>query len=228
MAHTRADLTAIWRDCVGAGSEFVGPVAPPMVSRRPLAIDLYCGLSQAKFGLSAYTAIKELVACRAEYPDHVPLAVFHHAPCALSFKAGAVRNLYNSVFAASFALSRKVRIFSLKALKTAVLIRSHGIVDFLDIRLSFMKGPALRPRNFASALLGAISLVCVGGCDREVCATLAAIAAVFSGSFVLPAPDPSSPLRTVATAPFLVWSYCLEWLGTLAAKQIIHSAGVSQ
>ena len=28
---TRDDLTAIWRECVGAGAEFVGPVAPPPV-----------------------------------------------------------------------------------------------------------------------------------------------------------------------------------------------------
>ena len=25
-----SDLTAIWRECVGAGEEFIGPVAPPM------------------------------------------------------------------------------------------------------------------------------------------------------------------------------------------------------
>ena len=30
MAHTRDDLTAIWRECVGAGEEFIGPVEPPM------------------------------------------------------------------------------------------------------------------------------------------------------------------------------------------------------
>ena len=26
-----SDLTAIWRECVGAGAEFVGPVEPPMI-----------------------------------------------------------------------------------------------------------------------------------------------------------------------------------------------------
>ena len=31
MARPAADLLSVWRECVGAGEEFIGPVEPPMV-----------------------------------------------------------------------------------------------------------------------------------------------------------------------------------------------------
>lgn len=196
--------------------------------RAPLAIDICCGLFQSKLGLRAYSAIKQFVAGRTKHPYHMPLAVLHHAPSTLSFKSWAVRNLDNSSFSAGFTIFRKIGIFSLEALKSAVFILTPGIVDFLNVRLAFVKRPALRTRCFARTILGAISLICVGGRYQEVIAASAAASAIFCSAFVFSVANSRSALRAIAAAPFFIWPDALEWLGALPAKQIIHIAGLSQ
>ena len=77
---------------------------------KPLAIDLFCGLSKPKFLLRAYPVIKKLVTRRAQYPDHVSLGVLCEPPRAVSIEFRAVRNLKNSILATCFACPRHVRI----------------------------------------------------------------------------------------------------------------------
>lgn len=44
---------------------------------KPLAIDLFCGLFQAKLVRRGYAIIQQFMAGRAQHPKHVALRVFH-------------------------------------------------------------------------------------------------------------------------------------------------------
>lgn len=88
--------------------------------RKPLAIDLFCGLFQPKFDLRANAAIKKFVACRAKNPDHVRLRVRNKPPSAVALMRRTVRDLKNACFSARLAGARHIRPSPRKSVKRYV------------------------------------------------------------------------------------------------------------
>ncbi len=70
---------------------------------KPLAIDLFCGLRDAELAGRANLTVKQLVACRAEYPEHVPLRVAHQPTSAIAPELWAMGNFHDASLSAGFA-----------------------------------------------------------------------------------------------------------------------------
>lgn len=191
---------------------------------KPLAIDLFCGLLQAKRLLAANAVVQKLVACRAKNPEHVPLRVGHEAVCPAPLEAWLVGDLYNSAFAARLTCRRQIRVLSTKARETRVPVRSPRVVSSLRFRMTAMKHPSLSPRSFARAILRAVSPISVGWCDGEVLATACTVSPRSRDVALLT----SAP----ATGASLAWRGAIELVRPLSdelfaavgAKQIVHKA----
>jgi len=191
---------------------------------KPLAIDLYCGGLEPELFARANAVVKELVASGAQNPDHMSLAVLHHASRPLSLKSRAMRNFDYSPLATCFALSRQIRIFSLKTLNAAILIRSPRVVDLLDAWLTLVEGSPLRTRSLSSAILRAVSLICVGRRYREMRPALAAISTGFRHVCLFAAASSSCATCAWWRAIDFVGANGLKGSPAIGAKQIIHVA----
>lgn len=184
-------------------------------------------LRQPKFGWRGYTLVQQLVTRRAEYPDHVPLAVRHKSPSAVSLVAGTVSDFQYACLATGFAPQWQVGIFPAEALKRAVFVWSARIVDRLLVRLSLMKGAPLRFRSHCRALRRAIALIAVRRPYVEVRVADSAFPAVsgYVGLFS-PATPPGLP-RAPGRAIQLVRANCLELSRAIGAKQVMHWRAVA-
>lgn len=191
---------------------------------RALAIDLYCGLLQAEFGNRANLAVKQLVARRAENPDHMALRVGSQSPCAIPFEIRSVSDFEYAILSAGLARGRHTRIPTLESIERRVLVSACGFVFCSSLRIL----PS-RPRlaqlscSFNGAISRAISAVTVWWLDRKVRAASSAISAVFRSALVFVSTYPACALCAVVAAPLFVRSDCFERCGTLSAKQIIHA-----
>jgi len=134
----------------------------------PLAIDLFCGLFQPKFFWSGDSLVQHLVACRAKNPNHVPLAVRHQAPSALTLKSWAVGYLDNTAFPASLACTREIWIFAPKARCNRIPVWAARIVNLLNAWVFSVKRTTLDLCRFCGAAIGAVSLIAVRLHDVEM------------------------------------------------------------
>lgn len=194
---------------------------------EPLAIDLFCGLSQPEFIGSAYLFVDKLVARWAKNPDHVPLAIRHDPPSAVAFMAGPVRYLQNPAFSACLARLRDVRVFSAQPLKRSIFVWAPRIVDFLEVWFPFVERSALLFCCNSPALSRAISLVAVWPFDRETVSADRTVAAGFRDIGLFAAPKPPSAALARGGAISLVWPFRMELAAAFGAKQIIHMAYIS-
>ena len=131
-------------------------------TRRALCIDLFCGLGsgQSKLGRCEYSAIKQLVAGRAENPDHVRLSVFHLPPNSVSAVFRFMRQLYNSILAACLAGSRQIWKFAAKpGNHSRVLEWPVFVVRILGGRVLAMKRTALFLCRLTRTFLGTIAAI---------------------------------------------------------------------
>jgi len=124
--------------------------------RKPLAIDLFCGLIEAKLSHCANASIKQFVACRAENPNHVALTILHLAACIHTPVFRSMSNLQHSIFPARFAGSGQIRILPVQPFKNCSSSCSPSVVDLLDVRFSGMKRASLPLARFLSAFIGAV------------------------------------------------------------------------
>jgi hypothetical protein len=145
-----------------------------------LAIDLFCGLvsRQAELLLGADAPVEQLVARRAQNPNHVPLGICDDLPCAVALVIWLVRYLKDSVLSARFARRRNVGVSAPQSPYNAVLKRTVCIVGFNPIRISAHEKSPLCPR----------------GLTRAVLRTIASIGAWWRYSEMLPAPKAISPI----------------------------------
>lgn len=195
---------------------------------KPLAIDLFCGLFQAKFFSRTDASIKQLVARGAQYPNHVWLSVFRQSPRPVALKFRPVCDFENAAFTARLACFWHVWISALKPIESYVLVFALGFIGRPALFV-FSSRPYLSQvtSSLNRAFVRTISLVAVRWRDAEMRAATSAIAAKISGAFPLSTPRSSGSSSTIAAAPFLIRSDCLEWLGTLPTKQIIHGGRLS-
>jgi hypothetical protein len=194
---------------------------------RPLAIDLYCGLRQAEFFPRADSAIKEFVACGADDPDHMSLRIGDDSPCPISLEFGPVSNFKDAGFAACLARIRQVRISTSKSTDDRILKRSFGIIDLSKSRLAAHKFTTLLARRLSGTIFGTISAISAGRHDFKVLPATKTIAASL-GDIALFSSSPAARLSLAfGRAISLIWTLCLEGVGTNGAKQIIHSDGLS-
>lgn len=141
-----------------------------------IAIDLFCGLFQAKLLWRGDAFVQNFMACRAQNPNHMALAIGHQAPTPFPFVARAVCHLDNATFSACFARAREVGVFSSESSGYSVLIWTARVVDFLNFWILAMKGAALNFCRLSSAYIRAIALVAVRRRNVEVLSADAAIA----------------------------------------------------
>ena len=191
------------------------------------ALDLFCGLFQPEFLLCAKPTIKQLVAGRAKYPDHVTLRVRHYPPRTVSLVFRLVCHLKDTHFATGFTGGRQIRVSAAQSPNYRILEWAPRVVDFLNPGFASHEIAPLSPRRFTRAILGAIATVRAWWCDLEVRSALETVAPSFSDVVLLLAPNSASPRLAARRTISFIWPFCLERPRTFYAKQIIHAAGLS-
>jgi hypothetical protein len=189
----------------------------------PLAIDLFCGLSQSQFFSRANSTIKQLVAGRTQNPDHVPLSVSNHFPCTISLVLWLMRNLKNAALSARFAGIREVRIFPSKAPKNGILEWPSQIIYFLDMRFASMKCTSLFARCLACAVGRAIPLIRIGRHDVEMRFATETVATRLCDIGLFAASASARASLTCGRTVPLVWPHRLEFSSAIHAEQIVHA-----
>lgn len=189
---------------------------------KPLAHDLFCGLDQTEFGRRTYPLVEQLVACRAEHPEHMALAVRHEAPSTIAFMSRPMRNLKHPILRTRFARSREVRVFSAQSLKRPILVRTVRVIDLLNVRLTLVVGAPLLFGRSRCAADRAISLVAVGRRDIEAGAANPTISTGLRDVALLASSAAPDAALTLTRAIKLVRSLGLKRVCTLSAKQIVH------
>ena len=189
----------------------------------PLAIDLFCGLFQAKFLLRANAAVKKLVAGGAQNPNHVGLCVRNEPPCAVTFMRRAMGYLKNTNFATGLAGARHFRPPASEPVECCVFELPLLFIEWPPL---FVFSPSpLTPqftRSPIGALDGAIALVSAWRRDQKMRAALGAVSSFFRGALVLVAANAPRALGTVIGAPFLVGLGRRKGGGAQLADQLIH------
>lgn len=127
--------------------------------KLPLAIDLYCGLSEPKLLLRAQPAIKQLVTSGAKKPNHMALSVGDYLPCAVAFKLRSVSDFKNAILTARLAGSRQVRIPSAESAYDGVLERSARIIELSSVWPVEMESSALGARRLPCAFRRAVTSI---------------------------------------------------------------------
>jgi hypothetical protein len=196
---------------------------------KPLAIDLYCGLGsvKTKLFLCADVPVKKFVACRAKYPDHMPLSVGDDLPCAIPLELGLVRDLQNSVLTARLAGARKVWVFSAKPPQHGISERPSRIIDLLNVRLAPMEFAPLFARGFAGAVFRAVAAVGARRCDVEVPAASTAIPPRLRDIGLFAASHATGAASAWRGAIEFVRANGGELFGAFGAKQIVHHGGLA-
>ncbi len=136
---------------------------------RPLCIDLYCGLgsSQAEFVLCANPSVQQLMARRAQHPDHVRLGVLEFSPDPVSAELRPVCEFYNSRFATGLAGGRQRRESTTNARHhSGVFDWTAPVVDALGAGVFAMKRAPLLLGGLARAIVGTVAAI--AGRRRDV------------------------------------------------------------
>jgi hypothetical protein len=191
---------------------------------KPLAIDLFCGLGQFEFCGSADTAVKQLVARRAEHPEHVRLAVLHLAPHTISSMLWTVGQFDDSSLTARLTRSWKIRKLAPNSrYNSGIPVWSSLIVDALDTWVLAVKRTPLFSRCDLGASVRTITTVARRRRYVEMLPAYPAVSARPSDVRLLAAPQPSdASLATERTVTFVRALSCEADPATLA-EQIIRS-----
>ncbi len=196
------------------------------MSGKPLAIDLFCGLVEPKFGLSADAAIEELVACRAENPDHVWLHVRDRTPRPISLVLRLMGEFHNAVFPTRFARLRDFWEPSSHTIDQRIWASLSLPFGFVCWPSLFVFPPRPLPPQFSRRRCGtlnrAIALIGVRRLYRKVRSTAAAIRSILRRAFMLLASDAARPLRAIITAPLPVRPRGSKGLFAQMASQLVH------
>lgn len=187
-----------------------------------LAIDLFCGLDQPQIFLRANSAIKKLVARRAENPYHMSLAVGHEAPRTIPFEPGPMRYLNHSGLSARLASQRHIGIATLHPLQPNVSVWSSGVIFSLFLRIFAVKGFALRFCGRCGADLRAIALVAVRRLNVKMRTADTAISTVFRDVGLFAASATPCAALARKRAVFFIWPLSREFCRTINAEQFVH------
>jgi hypothetical protein len=172
---------------------------------KPLAIDLFCGLSKPKFLGRTYVAIKKLVAGWAQNPDHMTLRIRGQTPRAVPFELWLVCYLKNARFTTRLAGSWHLWPTARQSVECNIFELSPLLIE----RPTFFV-LARRPLSakFAGRLVGTlcrtIALVSARRDNRKMYAASSAVPAFFGNAFVLIAMDAPGALCTFVATPFLI------------------------
>lgn len=180
-----------------------------MKPESPLAIDLFCGLGQTEFCLSADSTVKQLVACGTENPNHVRLRILHLSESAFSAVLWTMSKFYDSAFTARLARLRQVRVFAPHSDDDASILKlAASVVDLLNGWILAVKGPSRFLRRLPRAVIGAVATIAIWRHDREMRPANTAIStgASYIGLF-MPSQAPSARLTSDRTVAF-IWSFC--------------------
>lgn len=188
----------------------------------PFAVDLFCGLLQTEFQRRTDTSVQELVACRAQYPEHVTLRVRHQPASPSPFKSRLMGNLDDAIFATRLAASWNVIIFPAEPSEPRVPVRSPRIVNLLDAGFAAMKSAPLLARCSSRTISRAITAIGVWRLNIEMRATPHAVTAKLSDISLLAPTATTDPSLTTRRAIQLVRTYCGELTTAVRAEQIIH------
>lgn len=194
---------------------------------KPVAIDLFCGLFQAKFGWRADALIKQFVACRAKNPKHLALAVGHKAPSPVAFISWAMRYLKDATFWACFTRCRKIGIFSAQSLKRPVFVGSARVVDLLNTRLSLMETAPLLLCGFPRTLFRAVAFIAVGRWNLEMRTAHPAVTASFRDVGLLSSAPSSRATLTGRRAIEFIRALGFESTCAFDARKIVHNRGLA-
>lgn len=194
---------------------------------KPLAIDLFCGLFQRKFSARAYPTVKNLVTCRAEYPDHVTLRISHGFPSAVTPVLGFVRDLKNATLAACLASQRQIWEPTPEATDHGILERAPRIVDALNARFASHELATQATRRLPPAILRAIAAVSARRRYLKVFIALETVAASLRYVRLLKSSPPPSTTLAGRRAIEPIWANGPECAFALGAKQIVHAESVS-
>jgi hypothetical protein len=190
---------------------------------KPLAIDLFCGLSQPEFFLRANVTIKKLVAGRTQNPDHVRLRVGDEPPCALTPMRRSMGYLKNASLAAGLAGARHFWPSSREPIKRHVFEFPRLFVERSSLLVFASRPlPTQFTRRRVGALHGAVSLVRVWQNDRKMPATSSAVLAFFHSALVFVATNATGALSAAIGAPFLVGLGGGEGRSAQLTEQFIH------
>lgn len=187
-----------------------------------LAVDLFCGLRQAKLCRRANLFVEQLVTRRTKYPDHIGTTVRHKPPCAIALVARPVRDLNDPTLAASFAGFRQIWIPPTQPLSDPVLVRAPRVVNFLHVGFALVKSAALHLGTLGGASCGAITLVAVRRRNAEVRAADSTVTSGGGYVALLAAPPSADTALTLRRAVKLVRALSLKSGVTIDAKQIVH------
>jgi len=148
-------------------------------SSKPFVFDLFCGLRKTQIGRRTNLLIQKLVACGAENPNHMGMAVFDFSPRPISSVLRSVRYLNNTILAARLARCWKIGKFSLQSLQKSVFVRPSRIVKPLYHWILFVERLPLLLRCDGCAIGGAIAPIAVRINYAEVIAANLTISASF-------------------------------------------------
>lgn len=195
---------------------------------KPLAIDLFCGLSEPQLLGAAYAAVEQFVARWAKDPHHVTLRVGRQPPSAVALELRFVRDLQNALLSARFARLRHLWIAPRQTIERRVFARTLRLVLGAPLRV-FAPRPDLAkaPRRRRCAICRAVPSIAARRHDFKVGAAPQAFAAALSRSLVLLASHAPRATCAVAGAPLPVGSYGAKRCGALPARQIVHRLTVA-
>jgi hypothetical protein len=187
---------------------------------QPLCFDLFCGLGsgEAQLGGRADATVHELVACRAENPDHFSLRVGHYTPSAVALVLGAVRYFKNSVFATGLARAWKVRVLSPEPSKNRVLERPVHVVRVLFAWMTAHPQLSNNARSLSRTVGRAILLIGVRRNDIKVLSAVPAVAAILCDVGLLAASAAAYTRLTTKRTVALVWALGGKRFATTGAE----------
>lgn len=130
--------------------------------KKPLMVDLYCGLLQTQLFRSANALVDQFMASGTQNPDHVRFSVFHLSPRPITCEFRPVRQFQNPTLTTRLTRLRKIGIFSSDPDDhSGILVWTAGIVNRKDFWVSLVK---LIPAVFCalySTILRAVSAVTI-------------------------------------------------------------------
>lgn len=190
---------------------------------KPVAIDLFCGLSKPELLDAANATIKKLVASGAQNPNHVPLRVGHQPPRSITLVLWLMRHFKNAAFSARLASCRQVGAPPSKSRQHRVAIRTARVVRFLLFWISSVEHAAKIACSLLGTFFRAITAVGCGWDDCKVSATAAAICSAFRNVRLFATPASSDALRALVRAIESVWPDSRKTFAAVFAGQIIHA-----
>lgn len=194
---------------------------------KPLAIDLFCGLSEPELCWGANMLVDKFVTRRTKNPDHVALAIRHEAPCAIAFEPGLMCDFNYSVFTTCFARRWKIWIAPLQSFQSNISIGTPGIIFTLLAWFLLMKRLPLCFSGTRGACLRAIALVTVRRLNAEVRAADTAITTILRNIGLFATAQSSSAALASGRAITFIRTFGLKCLGTFDAENIVHGLSIA-